>query len=105
MALRTLGTAATTTLKCLVWQPGGMSAIDAAALGALMKDDESPGNNNPTQNGNSCGWFDAGVAQLYVPNRGYLTLLPGDIVAVDTQTGFPFVISPEAAAAAGWVLT
>lgn len=43
--------------------------------------------------------------QLYVPNRGVLTLRPNDIVAYDPATGFPILISEGAGAGASWVKT
>lgn len=41
--------------------------------------------------------------QLYVPNRGVLTLRPNDVVAYDPATGFPILLSSGAAAGASWV--
>lgn len=42
--------------------------------------------------------------QLFVPNRGVLQILPGDVVAYDPTTGWPILISARAAAnAASWV--
>jgi len=44
--------------------------------------------------------------QLFIPNRGMLKILPGDVVAVD-NTGFPFLISAASIsyAASQWTLT
>jgi hypothetical protein len=40
---------------------------------------------------------------LYVPNRGYLRIYPGDFIAYDPATGFPILVSAAAAAGASWV--
>jgi len=39
---------------------------------------------------------------LSIPNRGVLKLYPGDVVAWDTQTGWPILVSGLAAANAGY---
>lgn len=71
---------------------------DVATINQLIKDDQ-----NPAQPINqNWGWSRAG--QLYVPNRGWLKMLPGDIVGVD-GTGWPILLSRRAAAsAAAWTL-
>ena len=38
--------------------------------------------------------------QLFVPNRGVLNVLPGDVVAVD-NTGWPILVSANAVGYAG----
>lgn len=55
--------------------------------------------------------YDVGSAmvaagQLFVPNRGVLKILPGDIVAID-NTGWPVLVSAAAIGYAGslWTLT
>ena len=35
---------------------------------------------------------------LIIPNRGHLQLKPGDFIAFDSTTGWPIVISGDAAA-------
>jgi hypothetical protein len=40
-------------------------------------------------------------AQLLVPSRGILNVLPGDVVAVDPTTGWPILVSGAAISAAG----
>jgi len=96
MATITLGTAGTTTLTALIWNASAAPA-DCAAIDAGILDDQNPahpamGRWGFTQNG-----------QLYVPNRGLLNLLPGDVVAFDPATGFPILLSKLAAAGASWV--
>lgn len=43
---------------------------------------------------------------LIIPNRGILQAKPGDVVAVDSVTGWPILISSAAIAAGGslWVI-
>jgi hypothetical protein len=55
-------------------------------------------NTNPIYPG---AWARTGI--LYVPNRGILKALPGDVVAFDPATGFPILLSAAAAAGASWV--
>ena len=109
MALLTLGTASTTSLQCLVWQPAGMSYADASALAAYMVPDDNRGPAG-TSNGQMRGWFGANGTnggRLFLPReRGVINLIPGDVVAVDTQTGFPFVLSTLAANSnPAWVIS
>lgn len=42
---------------------------------------------------------------LWVPNRGYLVVLPGDFVGVDATTGWPILLSANAAANGPWTHT
>jgi hypothetical protein len=106
MALLTMGTAATTTLSAMKFQYTA-SPIDMGAFEALIKEDQTPMSGLPAPYwGSRVGALDPGTGQLFLPGgRGTILLLPGDFIAVDTQTGFPFVISAAAAAAAGWVHT
>lgn len=112
MATTTSGTAATTTLTSLQWTPAAAMA-DIATIAALITDDGSANLaggsrvNNLTsafmRATNSQGpWPGAfnNNGRLYIPNRGWLTLLPGDWVAVD-NTGWPVLLSQLAAGAGG----
>ena len=115
MATITVGTAATTTLVGVVFAPSGgnLPAIGAIMAGAegiipLIADTATIENsilddlvNSHPPFGPSNG-FQSG--QLYVPNRGILKCLPGDIVAIDS-TGWPVLLSARAAASAAWVHT
>ena len=96
MALKTAGTAATTTLSALFFYDGGTgnSAADFAALNALILND--------IVGGQSVYGSFAKNGELFVPNRGVLKMLPGDLVAVDS-TGWPILISSVAAASVSWV--
>ena len=42
---------------------------------------------------------------LYVPNRGYLKPMPGDVIAIDTATGWPILVSVAAAAGGPYTFT
>lgn len=95
MATVTLGTAATTTLTALAWNASAAVA-DIATIAAGIKDDQNVA--APTWPG---AFSKNGL--LYVPNRGVLRLLPGDYVGFDAATGWPILVSADAAGGAGWV--
>lgn len=98
MATRTLGTNATNSLTSILFLPGqnsGVSAADTATIANLIRDDLS--NSHPIVPGS---YSSNGI--LYVPNRGFLKILPGDFVGVDTATGWPILVSKRAAASGPW---
>lgn len=100
MATQTLGTTAQTSLTAKKFLPGygsGMSAADIAAIANAIKDDL--GNLHSIVP----GAFSAG-GQLFIPNRGVLTVLPGDWVGVDSQ-GWPILVSKNSIANAAWTHT
>lgn len=106
MVTATMGTAATTTLTALKFLPGvggngGMAAADYAAINALILPDSA---NAPTLGyKKTFEWGSDGM--LYLPKkRGFIMMLPGDYIAVDS-TGWPIVVSAIAAASASWVHT
>ena len=93
MATVTCGTKATTTFGNALQSAGPGSAglpaaADIATLNNLIVDDQSPalanGSGNP-------GTVSANMQVLYVPNRGFLTIMPGDWVGV-SPAGFPYLI-------------
>jgi hypothetical protein len=76
-----------------------MAPADIAAIANLILDDQI--NSHPVW----AGAFSQ-IGRLYIPNRGVITILPGDYVGVDTQTGWPILVSARAAAAnPSWVHT
>lgn len=94
MALLTAGTAATTSLSALLWNPAGMSATD---LGDLLNDilqynvNGTPILPHALENG-----------ILTLPNgRGRVKVMPGDYLMVD-GAGYPVVI-PGSIFATSWV--
>lgn len=106
MATATLGTALPTTLTAVPFTYGALAAADFAAIASAIKHD--------THNPNIIGVGNTGQPPivsalsrngiLIIPNRGALTLYPGDYVAVDA-TGWPILLSMRAAASASWVHT
>jgi hypothetical protein len=100
-AITTLGTANNNSIAdAIAFEPGygsGMSAADIATMSNLIKNDLV--NTNPVipESFSSNGL-------LYVPNRGILKMLPGDVVGID-PTGWPILISKNSINAGGtiWV--
>lgn len=95
MAVKTLGSNATTSLSALVYVPGigGMNPADLATLRAIKDDIGNAHAVIP-----SC-FTPAGT--LYVPNRGWLQVRPGDYVAVDSR-GWPILLSADTIANGPW---
>jgi len=99
MATRTLGTNATTSLTALSYLAGygNLLPADVATLNNAIKDDLNPA--HPIIGGS----FTIG-GSLYIPRRGWLQLIPGDFVAVDSR-GWPIVLSADTAASGPWTHT
>ena len=98
MALLTGGTTASTSLSAIKFLPGygsGMSAANIALMALAIKNDL--GNSGAVWP----GAFSAN-GKLYIPNRGVLTMLPGDYVMVDATTGWPILVSKKAIASGPW---
>jgi hypothetical protein len=97
MATITAGTAATTTLVGVQFQKS-LSAADVAAIANSILD--------PDVNGSPIypGAFSL-QGLLYIPNRGVLHVKRGDYVVYDPATGWPILLSSQAAAGASWVHT
>jgi hypothetical protein len=101
MALKTLGTSTTSSLSAVQWNPApaGMSSSDLAAFNALVKanylaaQEDTGGRNSGYQPP-----YASREGRIYIPGRGYLQLFPGDWLAVDSTTGWPFVLSQSAVA-------
>jgi hypothetical protein len=92
----TLGTNATTSLTAIRFGQD-VSDADFATIASLIKDDLI--NGSPVYPGAF-----SQTGQLFLPNRGYIQVLPGDYVAVDS-TGWPIVISANSIAGSGWTHT
>lgn len=99
MALRTLGTNATTSLSGFVVGLNDVIAADLAAISVALKQDP------PTWNAAPKGTTRQLLNQAYVkkgrliiPKRGELVLVDGDFVCWDATTGWPIVVSADAAA-------
>lgn len=109
MALRTLGTNANNSLSGFLVGTDDLTVADLALLNNGIRGDPpgygawpqvttgglvtGQGTNRPRVN-------QAYVKQglLIIPNRGHLQLKPGDFIAFDSTTGWPIVISGDAAA-------
>ncbi len=92
MAVLTLGTKTTSSLKTLVWQPSGMSAADLATLMALIKNPEE----SATAVAMKKSWIQNG--RLFIPGQRDalgVKINPGDYIAVDPDTGWPFIIPSQ----------
>jgi len=79
------------------------TVADAATIEAAILDDINPARTSPPNFGGIAGLTRDG--RLFVPNRGFLQIRPGDYVAYDAATGWPILISGRAAAGAGWTHT
>ena len=110
MSLRTLGTNATTSLSAFVVGFNDVIAADLATLNVGIKGDP-PGWRGPEAEVATTGLITGQgtirpqLGQSYVkngiliiPNRGMLQLRNGDFVCFDSTTGWPIVISGDAAA-------
>jgi hypothetical protein len=101
MALQTLGTNANNSLSALLWK-GMVSGTDASEINDLILDDFNA--RHPVAQISGCGGFvKEGI--LYVPNRGSLTLFPGDVVGVDAASGTVILVTARGIAAGPWTLT
>ena len=97
MATRTLGTAANNTLTALVVGTNDVIPADVATFNAAIRDDQI--NGGPIFNGPA--YYLGG--NLFLPNRGIIRCLPGDYIAFNPATGWPILLSAQAAASANWV--
>ncbi len=102
MATITLGTAATTTLIGLVWKGTSTAEADVAAINAHIKDDLNVA--HPMASIGGVGGFSL-EGKLYIPNRGFINVLAGDLVAYDPARGGVILVTKYSAAGASWVHT
>lgn len=104
MALRTVGTAGTTSLDGVVWSqdPAVLSRADVAALIQLITDDLTTG--HPVAQVSGVGGLEQSAGKLWVPNRGSLVIYPGDVLAVDNRGGV-ILITAYSAAGTDWVVS
>lgn len=112
MTIGTAGTNLTTSLTACFHpgsfiSPAGVAQSfveadsDIAGIVNIIKDDQNP--NLPTLGASPMqGYSRAG--QLYVPNRGWLKVFPGDLVCVDAN-GWPILVSARSIATGGWTKT
>jgi hypothetical protein len=109
VALKTLGTNANNSLSGFLVGFNDTVAADLATINVQLRAD--PPGFSPLQRVASTGLVTgAGTVRprinqayvkqgvLIIPNRGRLQLVPGDFVCWDTTTGWPIVVSGDAAA-------
>lgn len=99
MSTLTLGTNATTTLTAIQFLYGMNNADFATIKAAILNDGSQTGgsaNAAPSAKPIYPGAFSS-TGRLYIPNRGVLSVLPGDYVAVDAN-GWPILLSANAIA-------
>lgn len=117
MALRTLGTNANTSLSGFVVGFNDTIIADIATMNDAIKQDPpvgsiyspilSTGLINQTATGTTRQLMNQAYVKngvLIVPKRGQLVLRNGDLVAWDTTTGWPIVVSGDAVANGPWHL-
>lgn len=94
MALSAFGTDANTSLQGLAFSKA-LTPANVALLQLSIKDDLNVA--QPIWPG---AFSLDGL--LYVPNRGVLRILDGDVVATDATTGWPILVSARAVASGPW---
>ena len=99
MATITIGTTAQTTLVGVVWNGTSTAEADVATINQHILDDQ--GSVHPVASISGLGGFSL-EGKLYVPNRGSLIVLPGDIVAYDGRGGV-ILVTKYSAAGTSWV--
>jgi len=104
MALKTVGTAGTTSLDGVVWSqdPAVLSRADVAALIQLNTGDQTTG--HPIAQPCGIGGIEQSFGKLIVPNRGSLIIYPGDVLAVDNRGGV-ILVTAYSAAGTDWVVS
>lgn len=98
MATHTLGTNANNSLTSLTFSAGAdMLDADIASICAGIADDS-----NPTAPVIPGSFLRSGL--LFIPRRGVLKVLPGDVVAFDPTAGvlWPILVSKQAIANGAW---
>lgn len=101
MAITHGGTAANNSLDSLTFEGGGLADADVATIAqAIMNDQLGLNAGVPAQIWPGA-WAKNGL--LYIPNRGVLQTKPGDVVMVDTVSGWPILVSAKALSVAGSV--
>jgi hypothetical protein len=104
--MATLGTTTTTKLTAYTYSqsPNVLSYTNMATLKTGIKDDLNPASFAASQTGgNYTGSLSPNIffdfnGLLMIPRRGLVKVFPGDVVAFDTQSGWPILVSAEAIA-------
>jgi hypothetical protein len=110
MATSTLGSNSNSSLPFALQAPGSFTnqagtkfasiaaAADVATINQAILDDQNRNLPSPGA-GSTWGWSTTG--KLFVPNRGWLQVFPGDWVAVDNR-GWPILLSADTIANGLW---
>lgn len=118
MAIRTLGTNGATSLQAFIVGTNDVIAADLATISTALRGDP-PGWKNEFGGGVNTSGLITGQGTnrpllnqayikkglLVIPNRGQLVLRDGDFVCWDTTTGWPIVVSGDAAASGPYTHT
>jgi hypothetical protein len=107
MATHTLATSGNLTAVAFSPSPQVLLPADIATISNGIRND--PNLQNSMNQGRSpyapAGEF-AYNGLLFIPNRGYLRVLPGDVVAIDnlsgTNVGWPILVSADAIQNGSW---
>mgnify|MGYP001589923803 CR=1 FL=1 len=100
MATNTFGTDANNSLTAVIYATSLLPA-DVATIQQGIKDDKiAVVPNHPIYRGDA--FSRAGL--LYIPNRGILQCLPGDVIAID-NAGWPILVSADSVAYASSLWT
>jgi hypothetical protein len=96
MALKTLGTNANNSLEAVQFNPSAdvMTDSDLALFNVAIQ----PNYGGTDPNNGKLGTYISRDGQLWIPQRGWLRLKPGDWLVTDSTTGFPFILSKNAVA-------
>jgi len=118
LATRTLGTNSTSSLTAIRWNidssgTGTVSAADFASIVNGILDDYYAGTGRPATPPASPRIYPGGMmsggmyARLWIPNRAqsFLLVKPGDVVAIDSTTGWPILVGSNAIANGPWTLS
>ena len=110
MALKTLGTNANNSLTAFVVGTNDVIAADVATLITQLRADgwQAPTGATTGQGITPRARINEPYVRqgkLYVPNRGMLQLRAGDFICWDATTGWPIVVSGDAAASGPYTHT
>jgi hypothetical protein len=83
---------------------GLMTDADLAAFNALVRPNYGDTTLQGNPNSGKLATYISRDGQLAIPRRGWIKLLPGDVLAVDATTGFPILLSAAAVASGPYTL-
>jgi hypothetical protein len=101
MATTTGGTTANNSLTSLVFASAGLLPADVATIAQAILDDQYGLNAGVPARVVPGAFSQQGL--LFIPNRGLVKVLPGDVVMVDPASGWPVLVSAKAISVAGSV--